>query len=266
MNSKHSMEESFTSDLTRSIEGATTDFVEAQECQVIDQLQQVVNEGIDHFYNNCALTSLTNHDHYFNQFEYNTAMYCEEAFNMQQLLQNTSLEGGISIDPSLASLVSLDLQKPLSQLSMYTENMEQLAAPYELCIQKALELINCRTHYEISVEAFRMELLADYIDEEGIREVNALIKGITCISQFILNYFDNAFHKHVEMFPYEMYCLHQHRYLFLTKIVLDAKLSTPIFNPSTVAKPAYTYSEVQSSVRENHSSQAYFCPTVPVYC
>lgn len=188
--------------------------------------------------------------------------YREEAFNMQHLLISNELVGGIAIQPTFPTLVSLDLSIPLIQLHMYTNNMHQLAAPAELSVQKAIELIGSRKNYEMNLEAFRLELITETVGELAILDVNALIKGIDCLSKYLLAYFDNVSQLDADFFPYEFNCLHQNRYLFLSKIVFDATLSLPVFNPSTVAKPAHTYSEVQARVREADLTPAYFCPVI----
>lgn len=176
--------------------------------------------------------------------------YREEAFNMQQLLSSEDLVGGVSPNPTFPNILSLDLQGPLSRLEMYTNNLTELAAPRELCVQKALELIRSRSGYELNLEAFRMDLLADVLADDGRKEVNALIAGVRAICDYLLANFDNHLSLHADLFPYEFYCLHNNRYLFMSKIVLDANI--PAFRPATVPLPAYTYPEVYPKVRADY--------------
>lgn len=183
--------------------------------------------------------------------------YQEEAFNMQQLFRSDDLEGGISPNPAYPGVVSLDLQTPIHQLRMYTQCLSVLSAPPELCVQKALELISSRATYELNVETFRMELLHDEIDTPGAEEVNALIKGIRCIADYLLANFDIFTQSNADAFPYEFYSLHMGRYLFLSKIVIDA--SIPKFRPATIAYPAYSYPGMQAPVRADYITQADQC-------
>ncbi len=170
----------------------------------------------------------------------------DEAFDMQSLLSGDELVGGASPHPALPGMLSLDLGVPLMSLEMYTNNLQRLAAPRELCVLKALELMSSRRDYQLNVEAFRLDLLCnafDVNDFDGAEDVNALIKGIECICQHLWGIFDNYVKSHEEFFPYEFYCLHKDRYLFLTKIVFDASIpaDNQRSNPATIAKPAYAY-------------------------
>lgn len=183
--------------------------------------------------------------------------YQEEAFDMQKLLDTTELTGGFSPNPEFPNVVSMDMEVPLTQLKLYTNNLYVLAAPAELCIQKALELISSRAHYAVNVETFRMELLDDQFSSPGATEINALVKGICCIADYLLAYFDNLTQSHANLFPYEFTCLHMGKYLFLSKIIADA--SIPKFRPATIARPAYTYSEVQAAVRADYITQTDQC-------
>lgn len=192
-----------------------------------------------------------------NPFAAGAYEYQEEAFNMQQLLDMNDLTGGVSPLPAFPNVLSLNMDEPLAKLNMYANNLRVLAAPAELCVQKALELIGSRALYEINVEAFRMELLNDEILNPGAEEINALVKGICCIAEYIMAYFDNAAQCDVDLFPYEYACLHMGKYLFLSKIVADA--SIPKFRPATVARPAYSYPEVQATVRADYFTQADQC-------
>jgi hypothetical protein len=176
---------------------------------------------------------------------------------MQQLLLGDDLIGGVSPNPAFPSIISLDLQKPLGQLDMYTNNLDALAAPRELCVQKALELTKSRMCYELNLEAFRMELLDECLALAGEQDINALVKGIQCIGDYLLASFDNHMSLHADSFPYEFYCLHNNRYLFLSKIVLDASLST--FRSTAIAKPAYTYPEVQARNTADYITQTDQC-------
>jgi hypothetical protein len=196
-----------------------------------------------------------------NPFAAGAYEYQEEAFDMQKLLLDAhELTGGISPNPLLPNVVSMDVAAPLAQLKAYTNNLYVLAAPAELCIQKALELISSRALYEINVEAFRMELVDDQLNNPGVVEINALIKGICCIADYILAYFDNLMQSRVEFFPYEFYQLRVSPYgtqLFLLKVVADA--SIPTFRPATVVRPAYSYPEVQATVRADYITKADQC-------
>lgn len=183
--------------------------------------------------------------------------YQEEAFNMHQLLRNDDLEGGIALNPTYPSVVSLDLQLPIHQMKMYTQCLNVLKAPEELCVQKALELISSRANYELNIEIFRMELLQDEINTPGAVEVNALIKGIRCIADHLLANFDIYTQSNADAFPYEFYQLHMSRYLFLSKIVIDA--SIPKFRPATVSFPAYSYPGMQAPVRADYIAQTDHC-------
>lgn len=183
--------------------------------------------------------------------------YQEEAFNMQQLLINQELVGGFTPNPAYPGVVSLDLQQPITQLYMYTNNLRVLAAPAELCVKKALEFISSRLTYELSLETFRMELLQDVLAGQGETEVNALIKGIRCLADYILAYFDNLTKSNADLFPYEFYCLHLGRYLFLSKIVIDGSL--PSVRPATIHFPSSAYPEVQARARADYITQADQC-------
>lgn len=192
-----------------------------------------------------------------NPFAAGAYEYQEEAFDMQKLLDTAELTGGISPNPTFPNVVSMDMEVPLSQLKLYTNNLYVLAAPAELCVQKALELISSRALYEINVETFRMELVDDQLNNPGVEEINALIKGICCIADYLLAYFDNLTQSRVSFFPYEFTCLHMGKYLFLSKIIADA--SIPKFRPATVARPAYSYPEVQATIRADYITKADQC-------
>lgn len=185
--------------------------------------------------------------------------YQEEAYNMQALLTApVDLVGGVSPNPSFPNVVSLDLQEQLRLLQMYTNTLKVLASPAELCVKKALELIGSRADYELNVNVFRMELLNEFAADAGEEEINALVKGICCIAEYLLKHFDLALQTNNYWFPYEFYDLHMGRYLFLTKIVLDANIpNQPAFNPRTVAHPAYTDRQLCESVRAPHSTSTY---------
>lgn len=194
--------------------------------------------------------------------------YHEENLIMQSSLNvSGELEGGFSFDPSLPGIVSLDVSAPLRELLMYTNSLEELSAPPELCIQKALELISSRGNYPTKLEAFRMELLAQAISSmtldsdlelAGMREVNALVSGIERICKFLLASFDKVMKSHADFFPYEFYQLHNGRYLFLSKIVIDATL--PGYLPTVIPRPAYAHQGVQESYRANYFASADQCP------
>lgn len=183
--------------------------------------------------------------------------YREEAFSMQTLVDGLDLVGGVSPKPTLPNIVSLDLHEPLGKLQMYTNNLRELAAPRELCVQKALELISNRSDYELKMASFRMELLQEVLAEVGEQDVDALITGIRCICDFLFANFDNYIQAGEEFFPYEYYSLHNNRYLFLSKITFDATL--PTIRPATVVQPAYTYPEVQARNRADYSAKADQC-------
>lgn len=171
----------------------------------------------------------------------------------QYLIPGNDLTGGVSPNPSFPNIISLDMDRPLRDLFMYTNNLRELAAPRELCVQKALELINSRVNYEINLATFRMELLAENIGETGEEDVNALILGIQCLCEYLLANFDNHSQLSAEFFPYEFYCLHLGRYLFLSKITFDATLSP--FRPATIAQPAYTNPQVQGKIRADYITE-----------
>lgn len=183
--------------------------------------------------------------------------YREEAFDMQALLNGNDLEGGVSPNPTFPNVVSLDLIKPLHELGMYTNNLRDLAAPRELCVKKALELISNRSTYDLNVAAFRMELLTDVLAEIGEDDVDALVKGICCICDFLMANFDNYTQSSAQFFSYEFYSLHHDRYLFMSKIILDANI--PAIRPATIIQPAYTYPEVQARNRAHYIAQADQC-------
>ncbi len=184
--------------------------------------------------------------------------YRTEAFDMmQQLFSGCDLGGGASPYPTYPAIVSLDLTQPFNDLAMYTNNLRDLAAPRELCVQKALELISSRANYELNLAVFRMELLQEELAKIGEDDVDALIKGIRCISDYLLDHFSNCMYGNAEFFPYEFYCLHHGKYLFLTKITFDATL--PAIRPATIVKPAYTYPEVQARNRTTYVAKADQC-------
>lgn len=175
----------------------------------------------------------------------------------KQLMSFEDLEGGTSPYPALPSIVSLDLLRPFAELQMLTNSLRELAAPPELCVKKALELISSRANYELNMAAFRMELLQEVLAEVGEDDVNALIKGIRCVCDFLLANFDNYTQSSAEFFPYEFYCLHNSRYLFLNKIVFDANV--PAIRPATVVQPAWSYPEVQARNRTNYIAKTDQC-------
>lgn len=184
--------------------------------------------------------------------------YREEAFDMmQQLFNGCDFGSGESPNPTYPNIVSLDLTQPFNDLSMYTNNLRELAAPRELCVQKALELISSRTNYELNLASFRMELMHEVLAELAEEDVDALIKGIRCICDYLLNYFDNYTQSNAELFPYEFYCLHHGRYLFLTKLTIDTDISS--IRPALVVKPAYTYPEIQALNKVVNSARANQC-------
>lgn len=177
--------------------------------------------------------------------------YQDEAFSMQALLSSgDELVGGTSVNPALPNVLSLDMAPPLNQLQMMTNNLQELAAPAELCILKAMELISSRQNYQLSLQTFRMELLTQTVPLDGVMEVSALVAGIKCVADYILASFDKVAKSHVDLFPYEFYALQHGRYLFMTKIAFDANLpDLPIHSPAAIAKPAYAYSSVQTGAR-----------------
>lgn len=192
--------------------------------------------------------------------------YREEAFNMQTILNaGDELVGGFSTDPSLPNVVSLDMAESLNKLSMFSQGFEEFAAPHELCVQKALELISKPSNYGVNLEAFRMELLSEVIADSSLStgslscslEVNALVAGIKCLCDFLLASFDKVTKFNADLFPYEFYQLINGRYLILSKIVIDANL--PTIRPATVAQPAYTYPEVQAGHRAYYLTSADQC-------
>lgn len=222
------------------------------DLEEIDYAPILSEEAVADFYGNSfTLVSASRYE----QFIAGVYDYREEAFDMQQLLNGADLSGGVSPNPAYPNVVSLDLEEPFGLLNMYTNTLTVLAAPRELCVQKALELISSRADYELNVEVLRMELLKDFLEEAGVLEIDALVAGIRCLSKYILEYFDRHIQSNADFFPYEFSQLHLNRYLFLTKIVFDANANAPVFNPATVAKPAYTYPEVQARTRQAYSSQ-----------
>lgn len=259
MNTMHSTEESFTSDLARSLNNATIDFAVAQELQTVNDIELVFEDVIGNFYGSNHPPVIYSD---FNTLNCDDYYHRNEAYNMQQSLTCDELEGGYTTQPSFPSLVSLDLISCLNLLATYTNNLEQLKAPGELCVQKAIELISIRSCYEINLEVFRLEMISDNVDENGIRDVDALVKGIDCIAQFLLAYFDNSAQLNADVFPYEFYCLHNDRYLFLSKIAINAKLSIPPIVPTAVARPAYTYPDVQERTRKVDFTETYLCPVI----
>lgn len=186
---------------------------------------------------------------------------------MQSLLSaGDDLVGGFSPNPVLPGIVSLDMLEALRELHIFTNTLQALSAPHELCIKKALELISARSNYEISKAAFRMELTAlcletgldGGLDEDGgIWEVNALIRGVESVCNFLLASFDTCMQSHAEFFPYEFYQLHKGRYLFLTKIVFDANL--PTFRPTVVTQPSFAAQQMQASYRTDYSAKTDQC-------
>lgn len=171
--------------------------------------------------------------------------YREEAFNvMQQLFSSCELTGGEIPNPTYPNIVSLDLIRPFNELAMYTNNLRELVAPRELCVQKALELISSRNDYELNLALFRMELMHEVLAELGEEDVSALIKGIRCICDFLLAHFDNYTQTQSELFPYEFYRLHNERYLFLVKVSLDTDITA--LRPALIVKPAYVGNNVQT--------------------
>jgi hypothetical protein len=187
--------------------------------------------------------------------------YREEAFNMmQQLYSGNEIGGGTSPNPTYPNLVSLDLSRPFDELMMYTNNLRDLAAPRELCVQKALELISSRANYELNIASFRMELMQEVLAELGEEDVDALIMGIRCICDHLLSHFDNYTQSNADFFPYEFYCLLHGKYLFLTKIMVD---TDPLYiRQSLTVKPAYYYPEVQVCNRATYVSRADQCPVL----
>lgn len=191
------------------------------------------------------------------QFRAEVCEYQEEPFNMNTLLNGLDLVGGISPNPTYPDFLTIDLIGPLKQLGTYTNSLDVLGAPRELCVKKALELIEYRSLYKLALETFRLELTNQFMEGEGIEEVNALVKGVKCIADFLLANFDNHIQSNADFFPYEFYDLHFDRYLFLTKITFDA--STPKFRPATVHLPARAYPSVETRPRADYIAQADYC-------
>lgn len=179
---------------------------------------------------------------------------------MQDQFTAEELTGEISAYPIYPRMISLDMRRPLSSLRMYTNNLQDLAAPAELCIMKALELINDRDSYELSVETFRMELLSEIMsgnEEDGIFDINLLIAGIRCICEYLMTNVDIHTGLGKKFFPYEFYTLHNTTHLFMTIITTDAKLSA--VRPATVPLPARSYPEMQKQVRADYITEANQC-------
>lgn len=252
----------FTSDLARSLDNATIDFAVAEELQTVHDVNLISESAINNFYGLPLFEDLPISNSGFIKFTSDQYECREEAFDMQQFITHDELVGGSSISPSFPSLVSLDLISCLNLLTTYTNNLEELRAPPELCVQKAIELIGNRSNYNLNLEAFRLEMISDNVGESGMRDVNALVKGIDCIASYLLKYFDEAARMKSDLFPYEFYCLLHDRYLFLSKITLNAQLSIPPRIPTAVARPAYTYPEVQERVRKTDITETYYCPVI----
>lgn len=181
-------------------------------------------------------------------------MYCEEESIMPNPLElNSNLSEG-SPHPHFPTTISLDMTKPIRDLVMYTNNLRQLAAPAELCIMKALELINDRDNYEINIEVFRADLLKSVLGETGVDDVNALVAGIRCICTYLMDSVDHHTGGTCKFFPYEFFQLYRQTQLFMVIISPDATLSK--IRPATVPLPATAYSDLPRQTREDHPSEA----------
>lgn len=181
----------------------------------------------------------------------------EEAFIMAEQLGECDLERPDSPYPEYPNIISFDVAEPLRKLKMFTNNLHELAAPAELCIQKALELIQDRDHYELNVEAFKMDLLSGVVAEQGANDVNSLIAGIRCLCKFLMQRIDLHTGTPKRYFPYEYYRLYGASHLFLNIISPYAAL-TPV-RPAAIHLPAYTYPEVQAETRAHYIAEANQC-------
>lgn len=182
----------------------------------------------------------------------------EEAFIMAEQLGECDLESPLSPYPQYPSVVSFDVRKPLLALKMHTNNLRELAAPAELCIQKALELIQDRDNYDLNIEAFRMEMLADCLEEDGANDVNSLINGIAELCKYLMEKVDHHTGKTCRFFPYEYYQLFNNTHLFLN-ITAPYAATLPSVRPAAILKPAYTYPEVQEQTRAHYTAKADQC-------
>lgn len=173
---------------------------------------------------------------------------------MNKLLQADTLVGGVSPEPTYPNVISFDLKEPLLKVNNYTDNLSIFDTPHELCVMKALELCSNPNNYDLNSATFRMELMAEAIDNRGHREVDAVMAAISSLCEYLFTKFEEYGITSRICFPYEFHALHMGRYLFLSKVILDAKLpvATPIFNPTTIAKPAYSYPGMRSHVGTPH--------------
>lgn len=235
-------------------ENSEPDWLIDENIRLLEEIQNISENAVADFFGP-ALFMQTNFT--YEQFLPQAYEYQEEAFNMQTLHNGTDLVGGAALHPVYPEVVSIDLQEPLNMLKVYTNNLKEFAAPPELCVQQALNLISSRQFYKLNVEALRLELLEETVGWVGMTDVNALIKGITCISRHLMKHIDNVFPNAGDTFPYEFYQLHKDRHLFMIKIVLDASL--PAHRPATIFQPANTHSRVQARDREVNFTQADYC-------
>lgn len=169
------------------------------------------------------------------------------------------LTGGTDIHPQYPKVITFDISKAMRQLNMFTNNLVQLVAPPELCVQKALGLISDRQNYATNLEIFKLELLEEVLDSEGLKDVNSLVAGIDCVCKQILETTDNNIGTTHQLFPYEFHSLTANNSLMLVLINLDAEFIKHTSQRATAsyAVPAYIHTKSQNQTLEIDLAKEY---------
>lgn len=81
------------------------------------------------------------------------------------------------------------VQEGLDTLKMYTSGLKVLHANPELCLQKALELLEHDKDYHLALSIFRHDLTQRVTNECEFGEVDALICGIDSLASYLRQYF-----------------------------------------------------------------------------
>lgn len=81
------------------------------------------------------------------------------------------------------------VQEGLDMLKMYTTDLKVLNANPNLCLQKALELLEQDNDYTLALSIFRHDLTQRVTSECEFGEVDALVCGIDSLASYLRQYF-----------------------------------------------------------------------------
>lgn len=97
-----------------------------------------------------------------------------------------------SIAPLTApEIIMIPAQEGLDCLRMFTQGLVVLAAPEDICLRKAIELLEKPEDFEINLSLFKLDLTHDLVDLCAFDEADALINGIRALAEFLREYFTN---------------------------------------------------------------------------